>query len=716
MYTRQTCYLFVCATIDRYTIRASLSRNSRTNNSCFSINKRLTLPLSRTTNKTDIFPENFSVHYVECFFGTGRGPVDGPAVFLDPCQIDYLGPSIFKKLFKKLFLSHLLNVPCDGGFKVVSKPEVIKISNSYKELTDESFKTSKWDSSKYHLGGQTFLFGSQSVTFFHTLGSLPSKSLSFSLSLCKNAMTSANRRVNSSWPAEAKIKNGRLPRHSIFICSPSTFHSNTIGPLFLSNPPESLSLNNPKKTLYFRKTSLYVPFLSVNSIKSYTFLCFSPLSSIPRSGDVLTKLSKYSEMHITALVCALCHKYMYTPSYSTCPAQDADVPNIVPKHMILVCVKAIYECPRCYKKQQLLYMHYSEDLTLILRSFHSGTTRINPQDELLDYNICFRLIELCYDRARTTIHKPLSGSISIDSHRYLFHCDDQYKLYLYHGKLIASYRNNINVAKELKIARQLTSFLHYGTRTCILRIFAFICSYYEPRNLPCNCDGNSYYVIAVHTEAKNDKLSSVKKVRGAPPPFWGNFSQPKFRTSFSTGGYQACGLNNDSDSMSTLHKLTCDNERQHDFYDFLSLILHRCRAMPDVVLLQPSHDYLSRPGAACHNNVYYCTISMDDSDSTAPCIMYFKLSTTLATCLLALLLLFVYSPFSVTKEHSEDKNAYTLIRRVLPIQNVKSMNGLSKFRSQFGVPQSIQRFLATVPIFAANPLKSFHSETTILAP
>ena len=49
------------------------------------------------------FRKNSRGECVECFFGTGRGPVDGPAVFLDPCQIDYLGPSLFKKLFKRTF-------------------------------------------------------------------------------------------------------------------------------------------------------------------------------------------------------------------------------------------------------------------------------------------------------------------------------------------------------------------------------------------------------------------------------------------------------------------------------------------------------------------------------------------------------------------------------------------------------------------------------------
>ena len=53
-------------------------------------------------------------------------------------------------------------------------------------------------------------------------------------------MTSANRRKNSLILPPGG-QPGRLPRHSIFIFTPSTFLYNTIGPCFLSNPPESLS-------------------------------------------------------------------------------------------------------------------------------------------------------------------------------------------------------------------------------------------------------------------------------------------------------------------------------------------------------------------------------------------------------------------------------------------------------------------------------------------
>ena len=53
-------------------------------------------------------------------------------------------------------------------------------------------------------------------------------------------MTSAIRRVIPSLLTGAKA--GRLPRHSIFIFTPSPFSYTAIGPRFLSNPPESLSL------------------------------------------------------------------------------------------------------------------------------------------------------------------------------------------------------------------------------------------------------------------------------------------------------------------------------------------------------------------------------------------------------------------------------------------------------------------------------------------
>ena len=79
--------------------------------------------------------------------------------------------------------------------------------------------------------------------FCRTPGSLPSIFLSQLLSLCKNTMTSANRR-NNYLPLPPGGQPGRLPRHSIFIFTSSTFHSTSISPSFLSNPPESLSSIN----------------------------------------------------------------------------------------------------------------------------------------------------------------------------------------------------------------------------------------------------------------------------------------------------------------------------------------------------------------------------------------------------------------------------------------------------------------------------------------
>ena len=79
--------------------------------------------------------------------------------------------------------------------------------------------------------------------FYRTPGSLPSIFLSQLLSLCKNIMTSANRR-NNYLPLPPGGQPGRLPRHSIFIFTSSTFHSTSIGPPFLSNPPVSLSTIN----------------------------------------------------------------------------------------------------------------------------------------------------------------------------------------------------------------------------------------------------------------------------------------------------------------------------------------------------------------------------------------------------------------------------------------------------------------------------------------
>ena len=105
----------------------------------------------------------------------------------------------------------------------------------------------KWDSMKLQgcglcKGGPALciIYISDRYIFSRTRGSLPSNLLSQLLSLCKNIMTSANRRKNFlPLPPEGQL--GRLPRHSIFIFTPSIFLYNSIVPRFLSNPPESLS-------------------------------------------------------------------------------------------------------------------------------------------------------------------------------------------------------------------------------------------------------------------------------------------------------------------------------------------------------------------------------------------------------------------------------------------------------------------------------------------
>ena len=101
-----------------------------------------------------------------------------------------------------------------------------------------NYTDSKWGSSRLTIGHQP-LVDARRVYVFRTPGSFPSQILSFLLSLFKNAMTSANRCVNSYLPAGAYA--GRLPRHSIFIFTPSPFLYITIGPRFISNPPESQS-------------------------------------------------------------------------------------------------------------------------------------------------------------------------------------------------------------------------------------------------------------------------------------------------------------------------------------------------------------------------------------------------------------------------------------------------------------------------------------------
>ena len=95
-------------------------------------------------------------------------------------------------------------------------------------------------------------------------------------------------------PPEGQL--GRLPRHSIFIFTPSTFPYNSIGPWFLSNPPESLS---PHLIIFFPlyiapgrddQSHCVMPF----SVISSTY--FSSTYEATKSTKCLTKIKVYTKV------------------------------------------------------------------------------------------------------------------------------------------------------------------------------------------------------------------------------------------------------------------------------------------------------------------------------------------------------------------------------------------------------------------------------------
>ena len=172
-----------------------------------------------------------------------RGPARGEACGRDPCHITQsdnyckiarstLGLTFFETTLISKFYHNLPNLYKPVNYQKWPFP-----------ITD-----SKWGCSRQTGGRRP---GALRFSVDRTPGSLPSKIISFPLSLRKNAMTSANGRKLSYLPAGAKA--GRLPRHSIFIFTSSPFLYNPIGPHFISNPPESLSLNQ----------SLFLPHLAV---------------------------------------------------------------------------------------------------------------------------------------------------------------------------------------------------------------------------------------------------------------------------------------------------------------------------------------------------------------------------------------------------------------------------------------------------------------------
>ena len=124
----------------------------------------------------------------------------------------------------------------------------VKKKQSFSNKTTKVFldnkSNSKWDSNETSMGYHLRKGDVHWCLPLTKWWSSPSQSLSFFLSLCKNIMTSANRRVISSLLVGAKAD--RLPRHSIFICTSYNFLSTSIGPVFLSNPHESISPFNKK--------------------------------------------------------------------------------------------------------------------------------------------------------------------------------------------------------------------------------------------------------------------------------------------------------------------------------------------------------------------------------------------------------------------------------------------------------------------------------------
>ena len=164
----------------------------------------------------------------------------------------------------------------ENTFNFISLPSTEFVENlNIKSKLLSFFTDGKWGSSKSTSGRR---FGAPGFELNIFSRSSPSQILSFFLSLFKNAMTSANRRVNSYWPAGAKA--GRLPRHSIFIYTPSPFLYNSIGPRFLSNPPESLSPHLsvfPPLIASSRKDDSFCPVTS--TIKMNVYIAMVPIQN-----------------------------------------------------------------------------------------------------------------------------------------------------------------------------------------------------------------------------------------------------------------------------------------------------------------------------------------------------------------------------------------------------------------------------------------------------
>ena len=114
-----------------------------------------------------------------------------------------------------------------------------QLAGAQKIINKNSNAISKWGSGNGYSECYLSWGDTECYQIFLNQGNHASRKIYTFYYLClKNIMTSAYGLKFSSWPAG--IDTGRPPKYrTIFIFNSSKFHSNTIGPPFLSNPPES---------------------------------------------------------------------------------------------------------------------------------------------------------------------------------------------------------------------------------------------------------------------------------------------------------------------------------------------------------------------------------------------------------------------------------------------------------------------------------------------
>ena len=203
---------------------------------------------------------------------------------LDLCLLKCCHAAYFLCIFTNL----IQNVQNDTKHFLFPVKKNLSLSNKTAKVFLGNKSNSKWNSNKtsmgYHFRGVDIHWCLPLIKLWSSL----SQSLLFSLFLCKNIMTSANRRVISSLLVWAKADS--LPRHSSFICTSSNFLSTSIGPVFLSNPPESISpfhkktftysltkSNNVLSTASMKKCCIPNLNLSIEQLKSVKYLWFKDM-------------------------------------------------------------------------------------------------------------------------------------------------------------------------------------------------------------------------------------------------------------------------------------------------------------------------------------------------------------------------------------------------------------------------------------------------------